>query len=158
MSSAIHHASIPITSTNILIDMTGSTSTNLRPPLIGHFPVVKSGSSVTSRPSVHNRRIDFNHAYQTNYLFLVFIPRIVQVGPIHQRCTILPAGDRRKVVETERRKAEEESSNEWKSGRVGGGELWEGKREGRVKKRRRERNTYPTTKRFQTRTNPLTTY
>jgi hypothetical protein len=74
---------------------------------------------------------DFNHAYRTNYLFLVFIPRIVQVGPNHQRRTILPAGDRRREVKTKRRKAGEESSNEWKSGRVGGGELLGGKKEGR---------------------------
>jgi hypothetical protein len=78
--------------------------------------VIKFVYFSTSRPSGHNRRIDFNHAYQTNYLILVFIPRIVQVGPNHQRRTILPAEDRRKVVETKRRKAEEESSNEWKSG------------------------------------------
>ena len=40
--------------------------------------------------------IDFNHASQTNYLFLVFIPRIVQVGPDHQRRTRLQVSQWRK--------------------------------------------------------------
>jgi hypothetical protein len=101
--------------------------------LIGQFDVIKFRYFSHQDHQYTIAGFDLNHAYQTNYLFLVFIPRIVQVGPNHQRCAILPAGNRRKVVETKRRKAEEESSNEWKSGGVGGGELWGGKREERKK-------------------------
>jgi hypothetical protein len=157
MSSAIPRINF-ITSTTILIDMTGSRSITLRPSLIGHFPVVKSGLNVTSRSSVHNRRIDFNHAYQTNYLFLVFIPRIVQVGPNHQRCAILPVGNRRRGVRTKGGNGTRGFETNTKCRRVEQGKCrGKGRRE-EERRKGKEKKTYPTTKRFQTRTNPFTTY